>query len=978
MIPKWWNFPLLMIFPSIFMVGIVNGELEEQLLLQFKGGLVDFSGALQNWNSSESSTCQWNGIGCVDFQVASINLHGFNLSGSLSASICGLHFLTIFNVSKNIISGSIPKELMNCKHLEILDLSTNKLHGEIPSELFSLSSLRKLFLSENFLYGQIPAVIGNLTSLEELVIYSNNLSGTLPSSVGMLKSLKIIRAGLNFLSGQVPVELSECASLEILGLAQNRLEGFLPPEFGRLRNLTTLILWENILSGEIPAEFGNFSRLEMLALNDNAFTGRIPGELGKLSKLKKLYLYRNQFGSMIPSELGGCVNALEIDLSENKLTGVIPIELGQIQFLRLLHLFENNLQGSIPSELCLLSRLRRIDLSINSLTGAIPPECQNLTSLEYLELFNNHLDGIIPPLLGSTSNLTVLDLSDNNLTGTIPAHLCKYGKLMYLSLGANRLFGNIPLGVKKCSTLVQLLLGSNQLSGSLPVEFSELLNLSALEMNQNRFSGPISPELGKIKNLERLFLSANYFIGQIPPEIGDLTELVSLNVSSNQFSGLIPHELAKCRKLQRLDLSRNQFSGFVPEAFGTLVNLAEPDAMTKYTNKEKVISIVAFAVGFVSLVLTFGFCWALKRHVPVLISCEDRKNKNLTSIYCLPKAGITYQQLLKATDCFSETSVIGSGGCGTVHRAVMPDGSLIAVKKLKPYGEGSTIDSSFRAEISTLGNIRHRNIVKLYGFCYHQDSNLILYEYMANGSLGELLHGNREACLLDWNTRYNIAFGAAEGLRYLHSDCKPQIIHRDIKSNNILLDEMFEARVGDFGLAKVVDFSNSKTMSAVAGSYGYIAPGKNIAAALYEYAFTMKVTEKCDIYSFGVVLLELITGRTPVQPLELGGDLVNWVRRSLQNMVPTSCIFDDRLDLSSRSTIEEMSLILKIALFCTSDSPFDRPFMKEVIAMMTDARVSSCFPSTPTCETSFDENASSEGASLTSCVYAPNSVGRSI
>lgn len=204
---------------------------------------------------------------------------------------------------------------------------------------------------------------------------------------------------------------------------------------------------------------------------------------------------------------------------------------------------------------------------------------------------------------------------------------------------------------------------------------------------------------------------------------------------------------------------------------------------------------------------------------------------------------------------------------------------------------------------------------------------------MANGSLGELLHGSKDAYLLDWDTRYRIALGAAEGLRYLHSDCKPMVIHRDIKSNNILLDEMMEAHVGDFGLAKLMDISNSRTMSAIAGSYGYIAP---------EYAFTMKVTEKCDIYSFGVVLLELVTGQSPIQPLEKGGDLVNLVRRMMNSMTPNSEVFDSRLNLNSKRVVEEMSLVLKIALFCTSESPLDRPSMREVISMLIDARASSC------------------------------------
>ncbi|KAK9293099.1 hypothetical protein L1049_021084 [Liquidambar formosana] len=256
----------------------------------------------------------------------------------------------------------------------------------------------------------------------------------------------------------------------------------------------------------------------------------------------------------------------------------------------------------------------------------------------------------------------------------------------------------------------------------------------------------------------------------------------------------------------------------------------------------------------------------------------------------------------------------------------MPTGHIIAVKKLASNREGNNVDNSFRAEILTLGKIRHRNIVKLYGFCYHQGSNLLLYEYMARGSLGELLHG--DSCCLDWQTRFMVALGAAQGLSYLHHDCKPRIVHRDIKSNNILLDYNFEAHVGDFGLAKVIDMPQSKSMSAVAGSYGYIAP---------EYAYTMKVTEKCDIYSYGVVLLELLTGRTPVQPLDQGGDLVTLVRNYIQNNSLTLGILDARLNLKVESHVAHMMTVLRIALQCTSTSPFDRPTMREVVLMLIDS-----------------------------------------
>jgi serine/threonine protein kinase len=345
--------------------------------------------------------------------------------------------------------------------------------------------------------------------------------------------------------------------------------------------------------------------------------------------------------------------------------------------------------------------------------------------------------------------------------------------------------------------------------------------------------------------------------------------------------------------------------------------------------RAKIVMIIAATVGGVSLILILVILYLMRQPREAVDSFADTETQSPDSdIYFPPKDGFTFQDLLEATKRFHESYVIGSGACGTVYKAVMKSGKTIAVKKLASNREGNNVDDSFRAEISTLGRIRHRNIVKLYGFCYHQGSNLLLYEYMERGSLGELLHGS--ASNLEWPTRFMIALGAAEGLAYLHHDCKPKIIHRDIKSNNILLDENFEAHVGDFGLAKVIDMPQSKSMSAVAGSYGYIAP---------EYAYTMKVTEKCDIYSYGVVLLELLTGKTPVQPMEQGGDLVTWTRNHIRNNNNTlsSEMLDNRLDLEDQITINHMLTVLKLALMCTSMTPTKRPSMREVVLMLIES-----------------------------------------
>ncbi|ONK70911.1 uncharacterized protein A4U43_C04F2790 [Asparagus officinalis] len=700
--------------------------------------------------------------------------------------------------------------------------------------------------------------------------------------MGRLKNLSVFRAGQNLISGSIPVEISECYNIRMLGLAQNNLGGEIPKEIGKLKYLSELILWDNQLSGVVPKELGNCTSLDTIALYQNNLVGGIPAEIGNLHSLQYLYIYRNGLNGTIPKELGNLSIALEIDFSENFLTGEIPAELSNIKGLRLLHLFQNKLTGFIPIELCELRNLTKLDLSINSLTGPIPVGLQYLPKLLQLQLFDNKLSGFIPPDIFSCRMLQRLDLSQNHFVGSVPVEIGTLLQLELLYLSDNKFLGMIPSILGKLSHLTELQMGGNQFSGAIPKELGGLSSLQiAMNLSYNNLSGEMPPELGNLALLEFLLLNNNHLTGEIPSTFENLSSLLGLNVSYNNLSGVLP-AIPLFRNLALSSFAGNR--GLCGGPLGSCNHpsiSASPSLKRSGNPRGKIIAIVSAVIG----------------------------------------------DLVAATNNFDEGFVVGRGACGTVYRAVMHSGLVIAVKKLASNREGNNTDNSFLAEISTLGKIRHRNIVKLYGYCYHQGSNLLLYEYMSRGSLGELLHG--EASSLDWNTRYMIALGAAEGLSYLHHDCKPHIIHRDIKSNNILLDEKFEAHVGDFGLAKVIDMSYSKSMSAVAGSYGYIAP---------EYAYTMKVTEKCDIYSYGVVLLELLTGRTPVQPLDVGGDLVTWVRNYIKNHSLDSGLFDSRLDLEDKIVVDHMITMLKIALLCTSMSPFDRPPMRQVVWMLIESK----------------------------------------
>lgn len=304
---------------------------------------------------------------------------------------------------------------------------------------------------------------------------------------------------------------------------------------------------------------------------------------------------------------------------------------------------------------------------------------------------------------------------------------------------------------------------------------------------------------------------------------------------------------------------------------------------------------------------------------------KEQENSNKWTLTSFHKLGFSEYEIMDSLD---EDNVIGSGASGKVYKVVLGNGEAVAVKKLwkisKINGGGheQVIDDAFEAEIATLGKIRHKNIVKLWCCCAHKDCKLLVYEYMINGSLGDLLHSSK-ASVLDWPARYRIAVDAAEGLCYLHHDCLPAIVHRDVKSNNILLDAGFGAKVADFGVAKVVEGleNGPRSMSVIAGSCGYIAP---------EYAYTLRVNEKSDIYSFGVVILELVTGRLPVDPEFGEKDLVRWVCSTIQQKGEEHVI-DTRLDACYK---EEITKVLHIGLLCTSSLPINRPTMRRVTKML--------------------------------------------
>ncbi|CAL5364935.1 unnamed protein product [Camellia sinensis] len=437
--------------------------------------------------------------------------------------------------------------------------------------------------------------------------------------------------------------------------------------------------------------------------------------------------------------------------------------------------------------------------------------------------------------------------------------------------------------------------------------------------------------------------------------------LAILDLSNNSLTGTIPENFGSSPALEMLNLSYNKLEGPVPNngilttinpndlignvglcgGNGILPPCSQSFSTTASRQRKRKIHIinhviVGFAVG-ISVILSLGLTVFVGKK---LYKRWYLYNTFFTDWYKWSSAEwpwrlIAFQRLsFTSTDilaCVKESNVIGMGSTGIVYKAeIQRPHSIVAVKKLwRSDVDVESGDDLFR-EVNLLGRLRHRNIVRLLGYLHNENNVMMVYEYMPNGNLGEALHGeNATKMLVDWVSRYNIAVGVANGLAYLHHDCNPPVIHRDVKSNNILLDADFEAKIADFGLARTM-IQKNETVSMVAGSYGYIAP---------EYGYTLKVDEKSDIYSFGVVLLELVTGKKPLDP-EFGEftDIVEWVRSKIRNKMASEEPLDSNIAGQCKHVQEEMLLVLRIALTCTAKNPKDRPTMRDVITMLGEAK----------------------------------------
>ncbi|KAH7861479.1 hypothetical protein Vadar_026708 [Vaccinium darrowii] len=933
--------PLLLLLPLFLSLQPLTLSLNQEglYLHQIKLTLSDPNNFLSDWNdnSDDTTPCNWTGITChpSTHSVNSVDLSNRDLSGPFPASLCRLPSLSSLSLYENNLNSSLPLSISACQNLTFLNLGQNFLNGPIPYTLAEIPNLKTLILEANSFTGDIPASFGRFRRLETLSLVNNLLNGTIPAFLGNVTSLKTLSlaynpftpsrlvpelgnlTGLQYLwlshcnlIGSIPDELRKLSRLVNLDVSDNMLTGSIPSVISELKSVVQIELFNNSFSGELPATgWSNLTSLRRFDTCYNRLTGQIPGELCGLP-LESLNLCGNRLEGLLPDTIALSANLYELKVFNNKLHGSLPSELGKNSPLQTIDVSDNQFSGPIPSGLCEKGSLSQLILIYNLFSGTIPFNLGNCTTLNRVRLRGNRFTGEVPAQFWGLPFVDLLDIGDNMFSGNISPMVSGASNLTVLFISKNRFSGSIPKEIGSLGNLVQFSGSNNELSGEIPSTIVSLGQLGRLDLSNNGLSGEFPVGIGSLKQLNELNLANNSLSGEIPGAIGSLPVLNYLDLSENQFSGQIPLELENL-KLIELNLSYNSLSGEIPALYDKDVYkdsfLGNPDLCgylsnhcTRKTNVrgyEWILRSIFVLAGIVFVVGVAWFVWKFWNFT---------KTKNEISMVkwrSFHKLGFSEYEIL---DCIDEDNVIGSGASGKVYKAMLSNGEFVAVKKLfnRSRKDGERFSNSdlekdaFEVEVETLGKIRHKNIVRLWCCCNTGESKLLVYEYMPNGSLGDLLHSSKRD-LLDWPTRLRIAVDAAED---------------------------FGARISDFGVAKIVKTLNkgAESMSVIAGSRGYIAP---------EYAYTLRVDEKSDIYSFGVVILELVTGKQPVDPEFGEKDLVTWVCSSL-NQKGIDHVLDSTLDSASK---EQICDVLDIGLLCVSSLPINRPSMRRVVKMLQEA-----------------------------------------
>ncbi|KAI4306305.1 hypothetical protein L6164_029591 [Bauhinia variegata] len=858
----------------------ITDPVEVHALTAIRESLIDPNGNLSNWNSGDPCTSNWTGVNCFNSTLGTGYQH--------------VHELRLMKYS---LAGSISPEIGRLSYAEILNFMWNNITGSIPKEIGNITSLVLLLLNGNQLTGSLPEELGYLPNLDRIQIDQNNISGPLPKSFANLNMTKHFHMNNNSISGQIPSELSQ------------------------LPNLVHLLLDNNNLSGPLPPQLSETPNLRIIQLDNNKFEGTIPESYGSMPKILKLSLRNCSLQGQIP-DLSGIPYLYYLDLSFNQLNGSIP---------------SNKLSGNVTT----------IDLSNNRLSGTIPSNFSSLTRLQRLSISNNILNGSVSSSLWQNRNsdqtgALVLELQNNNFTNVsgstdLPSNVTLWlqGNPLCSSTTLSQFCGSESNNNSAVPT------GSNitcqDQSCPPPYEYSEssptecycaaplligyrLKSPGFFEFPPYRSTFETYLTTGLSLQIKQLYIDS--FMWQSGPRLKMYLKLYPLyeNNGTHTFNS---------SELQRLI---DMFTGWgIPDSdlFGPyeLLNitlLAPYRGVTIVTSSSGGISKGALAgiiIGAIACAVTLSAIVTLlilRMRMKNYHAVSKRRHSSKISIKIDGVRALTYEEMTLATNNFSSSAQVGQGGYGNVYKGVLADGTVVAIKRAQ---EGSLQgEREFLTEIQLLSRVHHRNLVSLIGYCDEEGEQMLVYEFMSNGTLRDHLSAYSKDPL-SFGMRLRIALGSAKGILYLHTEADPPIFHRDIKASNILLDPKLTAKVADFGLSRLAPVPDlegvvpNHVSTVVKGTPGYLDP---------EYFLTHKLTDKSDVYSLGVVFLELLTG---MQPISHGKNIVREVNVAYQSGAVFSVI-DERMGAYPSDCVEKF---LSLALRCCRDEPDARPKTVEVV-----------------------------------------------
>ncbi|GLT44530.1 hypothetical protein SLA2020_184190 [Shorea laevis] len=933
---------LLVVFIQLYIIAAVTDIGDATALASLKDAWKNLP---PNWSGSDPCGDHWVGLNCTNSRVTSITLANMGLEGQVFIGIPSLTELQTLDLSYNKgLTGSLPESIGNLKKLVNLTLVGCGFTGPIPDTIGYLQQLLYLSLNSNNFGGQIPPFIGNLSNLFWLDLTDNQIEGPIPVSnettpgLDMLVHTKHFHLGKNKLSGEIPEQIfsSNMTLIHVL-FDNNMLSSLIPSTLGLVQSLQLIRFDNNFLSGSVPSTLDNLKNLKDLSLSNNKLNGSLPSLIG-MSNLKTLDLSNNSFStSMFPTWVSSLSSLTTLGMENTQLQGEVPVNLFSLPNLQTVGLKHNRLNGTLALGIGFSKQLCHIDLQNNLISVFDGTEGYNgqiiLADNTICEGTRQIEAYCVVPQSNSTSCL-VPQLNSTSLDTTPPAHsscppatcssdqvsnlTCKCahpytGILSFRGIFFSNL-GNTTIYVDLKTYLMQLFQSYN-----LPVDS---VSLSNPRMDPSRY----------------FLLDLSIF-----PDGQDSFNQTVLPIIAFIFS--------------------NQFfeptdTLFGPYSFGGEVYKYFPDPNSKKSTTGIIIGAAVGGSVLLLLSLLAGVYAFHQKKKAERASLESNPfahwdvKKSCGSIPQLKSARcFSFEELKKYTDNFSEASDIGSGGYGKVYRGTLPNGELVAIKRAQQGSLQGALE--FKTEIELLSRVHHKNVVGLLGFCFEQGEQMLIYEYVPNGSLYETLSG-KSGIRLDWTRRLKIALGAARGLAYLHELANPPIIHRDIKSTNLLLDQRLTAKVADFGLSKPIsDSVKGHVTTQVKGTIGYLDP---------EYYMTQQLTKKSDVYSFGVLLLELVTGR---RPIERGKHIVREVRMALdktKDLYSLQQILDPAVVDTSLKDLEKF---VNLAMSCVEESGANRPTMGEVVKKIENIiQIAGINPNAESATSSSSYEEASKGSTL--------------